>query len=794
MNNLQPTVSAYTRAGLQSVFQFFDANGDGRVSPADLAKALNESLHKNLSDRDVLALLLDVSSDGRADEGDAGFDVVDFITYVLSKRADGVQQLKEAFTLLDKDKDGKITRNDLSDAMDALGWNSDVKDLEETFLELDLDGDGALDLADFSRPITEFYAPKKLLATVADAVVTAPTVTPQPMSAAKDTTHEAPSGEKQPAAENELAHVRALLARHPRDVPEHGSSTLQLQIGLFRLIQGAAYRCFRTSFSANHETHLPVRDLPYRISDLVPFVRAAIELYKGLGIVSMECHSVLDAVPTSLEAEYGRLLARVKNWNSVEKTPAMLAEAQQMSNSSRSAVTNRARFVMFVEKVLGKHKPVLEFIDIVNEVLAAEEMQRLRLLESLEFGPAVTPESTGAPRDYLARWNRVILEHASESVPGAMMPVVYWYEDFMPKLLAAFSVASASDIEGNTNADEVALMQWYEEASTAGEFLRHGPYIPLVFPAAIPTEKLRIKQAWRLARHYLNGVQKRRERLEFGRESGALSQYVAFIDVYLGRTFIRDADMRLSFPYYIGPAVWRFLHTTAEITATRSTEEQLVLVERFKEFFRLFAFLYPCPYCRHHLNAYVVQNREIDMYPLEYILLGHEPSSTELKMSLGDKLATVTDGSSLRFFLWKLHNTVSSSISRSEEWYQHDERAFYTTRFWPSIDAEIDRARVREQVSVSTGRIAALYELWKPLSRLSYIRAQMQAYITTRDPARLHGALGAAQEHIVTLEGAVMQGGFLQEIYRFDAQRTDQDPSFTPEEEAYSRSATFVAI
>ncbi len=598
----------------------------------------------------------------------------------------------------------------------------------------------------------------------------------------------------QATPENELERVRALLARHPRDVPERGSSVLQLQIGLFRLIQGAAYRCFRTSFSANHETHLPVRDLPYRISDLVPFVRAAIELYKGLGIVSLECHSVLDALPMSLEAEYARLLARVKNWRRVEKNPAMLIEAQQMSDSSSAAVTNRARFVLFIEKLRGQRKTALEFIDVVNEVLMAEEMQRLRLHESREFGPAVTSASTEAPRDYLSRWNRVILEHASESVPGAMMPVAYWYEDFMPKLLAAFSVTSALDIEGNTNANDLELMQWYEEASAAGEFLRHGPYIPLVFPNAIPAEKLRIKQAWRLARHYLNGVQKRRERLEFGRESGALSQYVAFIDVYLGRTYIRDADMRLSFPYYIGPAVWRFLHTAAEITASRAAVEQAVLVSRFKDFFGLFAFLYPCPYCRHHLNAYVIQNREIDMYPIEYILLGHEPSSTELRMSLGDKLATVTDGRSLRLFLWKLHNTVSSSISRSEEWYQRDERAFYTTRFWPSFDAEIARARVREEISVSTGRVAALYDLWKPLSRLSYIRAQMQAYIKTRDQVRLLGALGAAQEHIETLEGAVMQGGFLQEIYRLDAERVDQDPSFTPEEEAYSRSATFVAI
>lgn len=182
------------------------------------------------------------------------------------------------------------------------------------------------------------------------------------------------------------------------------------------------------------------------------------------------------------------------------------------------------------------------------------------------------------------------------------------------------------------------------------------------------------------------------------------------------------------------------------------------------------------------------------MYPIEYILLGHESFSTELQMSLSEKLATVTDGHSLRLFLWKLHNTVSSSISRSEEWYQQDERAFYTTRFWPSIDAEIARARVREQISLSMRRVAALYELWKPLSRLSYIRAQMQAYITTHDQARLHGALGDAQVHIKALEESVMQGEFLQDIYRFDVDRADQDPSFTPEEKAYSRSAMFVAI
>ena len=75
--------------------------------------------------------------------------------------------------------------------------------------------------------------------------------------------------------------------------------------------------------------------------------------------------------------------------------------------------------------------------------------------------------------------------------------------------------------------------------------------------------------------------------------------------------------------------------------------------------------MYPCPYCRFHLNRYVVRNREVSMYPIEYLLLGSDQASSSLEVSLDDKLGQVSDGNSLRLFLWKLHNTVSSSIDRA---------------------------------------------------------------------------------------------------------------------------------
>jgi Erv1 / Alr family len=410
-----------------------------------------------------------------------------------------------------------------------------------------------------------------------------------------------------------------------------------------------------------------------------------------------------------------------------------------------------------------------------------------------EFRPS-PDHGDGEPITYLQKWNRVILSHALETVDGAMMPVAYWYEDFMPKLLAAFSVGTAADLASQTVADEAALDQWFADAKAAGEFARYGGDVAEHFHSCTPEQKLRIRQAWRLTSHYLNGVQKRRERLEFGRDSGVLSQYVAFIDVYLGRSDVRDAQMRISFPYYIGPAVWRFFHTSAEIVASQPKERQTTLVEVFKDFFKLFATMYPCPYCRHHLNAYVVQNKEVEMYPVEYLLLGQDADPSNFLMSIDEKLAAVNDGASLRLFLWKLHNTVSSSIARSEEWYHRDDKAFYTTRYWPSIDSELARATALSQISIATRRLMAIYGLLKPVARLATVRLQLQELLDEGDRSNLDGACALARRHIQALEEAVIEGAFLQDTYHFDPELVDQAPAFTPEEEAFGRTNLFIEV
>ncbi|QSJ17358.1 EF-hand domain-containing protein [Nostoc sp. UHCC 0702] len=773
---------------LWEAFKVFDADGSGAISAKELGEVMR-SLGQSPSDIGLRDMIKEVDVDLSG-----SIDFEEFKTLMVSAQGDRQSRLKLAFSVFDEDGSGQITTNELHSVMTLFGLTD--TELDDLIKEVDHDGDGSIDLQEFMKlvppesEITSGYKDSPISFTSSPennpALVTA---NDAPISS----TSVSPTQETQ--GDNlEVVQLKELLAQHPQEQKERATSRLQMQIGLFRLIQGAAYRCFRESFSANHETHLRVRKLPYKITDFVQFVQKAIALYKGLDIVEKACYHLLDAIVESIEQEYARLQDRIQNWKSIQKTPEMLAEEKAMELARRKSISVKEKFAAGVEFAITIKKKHFSFRDIAAGVLAINELNRLRRMElNAELTPP-PPKSPGDPKDYLKQWNRIILADASEEIDGAMMPVAYWYEDFMPKLLAAFSVNTAADLENNTIPDEAALAQWYEDTKTVGEFDRYGADVAENFSKCTPKQKLAIKQAWRLTHHYLNGVQKRRERQEFGRESGALSQYVAFIDVYLGRSDIKDAQMRLSFPYYIGPAVWRFFHTTAEIVCNKPYKEQKALVAVFQDFFKLFATMYPCPYCRHHLNMYVVQNKEVDMYPVEYLLLGRDPQLNNFEVSMEAKLSTVVDGPALRLFFWKLHNTVSSSIARSEEWYHKDEKAFYTTRYWPSLDSELARSKALKHLSISIERLYRLYGILKPTSRLAGVRATLQKLLQKGDELGIKEACTLAEVYIKELESSVNDGQFLQEAYRFDPEIVDKNPYFSPEEEEFARSGVFVEV
>lgn len=785
-------------AKLWEAFKVFDADGSGGISSEELGKVMR-SLGQSPNETELRDMIKEVDVDLSG-----SIDFEEFKMLMVSQQGDRQSRLKMAFSVFDEDGSGQITKNEMQGVMSQFGLTE--QELDEIVKEVDHDGDASIDFKEFCKLVPDESeiatgyqdSPVPVVSSetteISDSTAAAIATTATAIDEAASATIE-PNLEEAPTDSNpEIARLKELLAQHPQAEKKRGTSRLQMQIGLFRLIQGAAYRSFRESFSANHETHLRVRNLPYRIADFVQFVRSAIALYKGLGIVESACTPLLDAVVKSIEDEYARLEARIKNWKAIEKTPEMLAEQKAMLEARGKSATAKEKFAAGVEFAITIKKKSLNLRDIAEGVLAINELNRLRKMELSEEMAPPPAQSEGDPKDYLKKWNRVIVSDASEKIDGAMMPVAYWYEDFMPKLLTAFSVCTAADIPLNTVSDEAALNQWYEATKTSGEFGRYGADVAEAFPKCAPKQKLMLKQAWRLTHNYLNGVQKRRERMEFGRESGALSQYVSFIDVYIDRSEVKNSQMRVSFPYYIGPAVWRFFHTTAEIVSTKTPQQQKTLVAIFKHFFKLFATMYPCPYCRHHLNAYVVQNKEVEMYPVEYLVLGRDPRLNNFEVSMEAKLSTVVDGDSLRLFFWKLHNTVSSSIARSEEWYHKDEKAFYTTRYWPSIDSELARAKALKHISIATDRMYRLYGMLKPAARLTGVRATLQKLLDKRDEEGIKEACLVAQDYIKELEEAIVTGQFLQETYYFDPDLVDQAPVFSPEEEEFARSGVFVEV
>ena len=79
--------------------------------------------------------------------------------------------------------------------------------------------------------------------------------------------------------------IPEMLESDPKILDNTGTSPLQLQIGFFRLVQGAAYRCFRASYTANSETHLRAYNLPYSITSFVSFVDRITQLYIDSGVI-----------------------------------------------------------------------------------------------------------------------------------------------------------------------------------------------------------------------------------------------------------------------------------------------------------------------------------------------------------------------------------------------------------------------------------------------------------------------------------------------------------------------------
>ncbi|KAJ4831055.1 hypothetical protein Tsubulata_001796 [Turnera subulata] len=148
----------HDKAELKSVFATFDKNGDGFITKQELRESL-KNIGIFLSEKEVEDMVVKVDSNG-----DGLIDLDEFCILYKAVAGDddigehqedgaGEGDLKEAFDVFDRDKDGLISVEELGSVLSSLGLKEGRKfeDLKEMIRKVDMDGDGMVNFDEFKR-------------------------------------------------------------------------------------------------------------------------------------------------------------------------------------------------------------------------------------------------------------------------------------------------------------------------------------------------------------------------------------------------------------------------------------------------------------------------------------------------------------------------------------------------------------------------------------------------------------------------------------------------------------------
>merc|ERR1711910_33993 len=139
-------------AEFKEAFDEFDTDKSGTISPEELLGVLR-AMGQNPTEDELLNLVLEVDIDGN---GTIEFE--GFLTMMKKKasEADEEADLREAFKIFDRDKDGYISMKELKKVCSMLGTMLTKEELDEFMAEADKDGNGKLDYDEFVKMLLQY--------------------------------------------------------------------------------------------------------------------------------------------------------------------------------------------------------------------------------------------------------------------------------------------------------------------------------------------------------------------------------------------------------------------------------------------------------------------------------------------------------------------------------------------------------------------------------------------------------------------------------------------------------------
>ena len=130
---------------LQRVFDYFDEDGDGKISPAELESCVRTTGGKlSMDDAEAAVSSSDLNGDGL-------LDFEEFQKLMEASRDEEKnEELRLAFGMYEMEGSGCITPTSLKRMLSRLGDSKSIEDCKAMIRKFDLNGDGVLSFEEFS--------------------------------------------------------------------------------------------------------------------------------------------------------------------------------------------------------------------------------------------------------------------------------------------------------------------------------------------------------------------------------------------------------------------------------------------------------------------------------------------------------------------------------------------------------------------------------------------------------------------------------------------------------------------